>query len=74
MSLSVGAFFALSSAAAAISWPDWQYPHCGTWRSIHARCSCRPSAVEDSASIVVIDRLPTALTGMLQLLLGTPSI
>ena len=28
-----------SSAAIAMIIPDWQYPHCGTCSSIHARCT-----------------------------------
>src|SRR4030081_1973758 len=39
MSLSRGFGFFLSSAAAAMIWPDWQYPHCGTSSAAHAFCT-----------------------------------
>src|ERR1019366_1133477 len=52
ISASVGFGVFASSAEADISWPAWQYPHCGTSSSTHARCSgCAPSA--ESPSIVV---------------------
>src|SRR5262245_41718471 len=50
---SVGRGVFASSAAADISWPDWQYPHCGTCSATHATCSgC--VEVGDSPSMVVI--------------------
>src|SRR3984885_8056738 len=39
MSSSLGFGFSRSNTAALISWPDWQYPHCGTSSSSQARCS-----------------------------------
>src|SRR2546426_574364 len=58
MSSSVGFGVLSSSAAAASTCPDWQYPHCGTSNSFHASCTgCVPSA--DSPSIVVMG-VPTA--------------
>src|SRR6266700_5992751 len=39
MSLSLGLGFFLSSAAAAMICPDWQYPHCGTSSAAHAFCT-----------------------------------
>src|SRR6185295_2657069 len=39
MSASVGLGVFLSSAAAAMIWPDWQYPHCGTSSASHAFCT-----------------------------------
>src|SRR6185312_15090306 len=52
MSASVGRGILARSADADISWPAWQYPHCGTSSSSHARCSLvEPSG--DNPSIVV---------------------
>src|SRR5687768_11964953 len=63
MSLSEGFGVFASSAAADMSWPAWQYPHCGTSSSCQARCSaCVP--VGDSPSIVMIGALPTADIGV----------
>src|SRR5208337_4543643 len=52
-------------------WPDWQYPHCGTWRSIQAFCNgCCPSG--SSPSIVVTSAPATKLTGVMQERVGRP--
>src|SRR5882762_9494866 len=62
MSASVGCGVRRSNAAAAMTCPDWQYPHCGTSSATHAfwtRCvdvALRPS-------MVVIGLVPTAETG-----------
>src|SRR6266699_3022652 len=59
ISLSVGLAFCASSTAALIICPLWQYPHCGTSTSIHARCSgC--DRLADNPSIVV-RRFPATL-------------
>src|SRR5262245_7631333 len=39
MSLSVGRGVFRNSAAAAMIWPDWQKPHCGTSSAAQARCT-----------------------------------
>src|SRR5439155_8855504 len=58
MSASVGRGVSRSSTAAAMIWPDWQYPHCGTSASIHATCSgCRRSGARPS---MVTTFLPAA--------------
>src|SRR5512137_2572233 len=72
MSASVGRGFFESSAAAAMSCPDWQYPHWGTSPAIQAFWSGW-SPVADSPSMVVI-RCPVAsLTGSWQDRTGSPS-
>src|ERR1019366_1846148 len=49
---SVGFGVFARSAAADISWPAWQYPHCGPSSPSHAFCSgCEPSL--DNPSMVV---------------------
>src|SRR6266540_2107757 len=62
MSASVGCGVRRSNAAAAMSCPDWQYPHCGTSSATHAFCT-RCVDVALSPSIVVTGRVPTAETG-----------
>jgi hypothetical protein len=52
--------------------PDWQYPHCGTSRATHARCTASLSRPE-MPSIVVISAPPTAETGSEQERSGFPS-
>src|SRR6266404_8444511 len=39
MSASVGLAKSIRQATTAMLCPDWQYPHCGTPSSIHARCT-----------------------------------
>src|SRR5450432_2754262 len=61
-----------SSAVAAITWPDWQYPHWGTWILSHAACTAlatRPSI----PSIVVTFFPATAEIGVTHESVGTPS-
>ena len=65
MSVSLGFGRRLSSAAAAMIWPAWQYPHCGTPRSTHAACSARPTGSLPTASIVTIFRFATAEIGVM---------
>src|SRR6185436_15029205 len=68
---SVGLGFFARSAEAAMIWPAWQYPHCGTSSSIHARCTgCDP--LGDSPSIVVTAAFPTLETGVWQDRVATP--
>src|SRR5438445_894870 len=69
----VGRGFAASSAAALMSWPDWQYPHCGTLSASQARCSAfrRPG---DSPSMVVTDLPCTLDTGVRQENVRPPSM
>ena len=53
MAASLGVGFDASRADADIICPAWQYPHCGTSISIHARCTgWDPSA--DSPSTVTM--------------------
>src|SRR5437016_11102596 len=72
ISASVGCGFFARSAAAAMIWPDWQYPHCGTSSSIHARCTACARFLERPS--IVVTRLPaTAATGSTQVRVATPS-
>src|SRR5258707_5915047 len=53
MSWSVGRGFFFRSDAAAMIWPDWQYPHCGTSTVAQAFCTgCE--AFGDRPSMVTI--------------------
>src|SRR4029077_7814503 len=63
ISWSVGFGVRLSSAAAAMICPDWQYPHCGTSTAAHAFCTgCE--VVSDKPSMVTILSVGfTLLTG-----------
>jgi hypothetical protein len=74
MSASVGLGLAFSSAAAAISMPLWQKPHCGTSSASQAFCSgCE--ALGDSPSMVVIFcACVSAEAGITQLRTGAPSM
>src|SRR5215467_12016817 len=54
MSLSLGVFFVFSSAVAASTWPDWQYPHWTTSLRTQASCTALPTRSDSIASIVVI--------------------
>jgi hypothetical protein len=74
ISESVGSGVAISRAAADMTWPDWQYPHCTTSRSSHARCSARPCGVAPIPSMVVTAPLPTLLMGVTQDRRGVPSM
>src|SRR5256712_9867053 len=58
MSASLGCGFSRSSTAADMIWPDWQYPHCGTSFSIHARCSGWLRS--DESPSMVVPSLPAA--------------
>src|SRR5438876_10163468 len=72
ISASVGCGFFARSAAAAMIWPDWQYPHCGTSSSIHARCTGCERFLERPS--IVVTRFPaTAATGSTQVRVATPS-
>src|SRR3989441_2191412 len=72
MSASEGCGFFASSAAAAMIWPDWQYPHCGTSSAIQARCTGCARFLERPS--IVVTRLPaTAATGSTQVRVATPS-
>src|SRR5256884_4146087 len=72
MSASVGCGFLASNAAAAMIWPDWQQPHCGTSSAIHARCTAWARFL-DRPSIVVTRLLATAEMGSTQVRVATPS-
>src|ERR1044071_5105458 len=64
MSLSVGFGFALSSAAAAMIWPDWQEPHCGTSSATQAFCTGCELAAERPSMVTMRSlalRLPTGI-------------
>src|SRR6266540_1529420 len=72
ISASEGCGFFASSAAAAMICPDWQYPHCGTSSSIHARCTTCERFLDRPS--IVVTRLPaTADTGSTQVRVATPS-
>jgi hypothetical protein len=59
ISESVGLGVLLSSAAAVMICPDWQYPHCGTSTSSHACCTtCVPFGDKPS---IVVTLLPATL-------------
>src|SRR6266481_1976230 len=49
MSRSLGFLISLRSAIALITWPDWQYPHCGTSWAIQAFCTA-PASPESHAA------------------------
>src|SRR5256714_15290884 len=72
MSASVGCGFLASRADAAMIWPDWQYPHCGTSSAIQARCTAWVRFL-DRPSIVVTRLLATAEMGSTQVRVATPS-
>src|SRR6266481_2611754 len=74
ISASVGFGLSLSSTATAMIIPLWQYPHCGTSLSIQACCTLCNVPLAASPSIVVILLAPTALTGIEQDLVATPSM
>src|SRR5258705_346370 len=63
----------LRRAAADMIWPDWQYPHCTTSRSSHARCSALPCEVVQIASMVVTAPSPTLSIGVMHDRRGVPS-
>src|ERR1041385_6227634 len=71
ISASVGVAFLASSAAAVMICPDWQYPHCGTSTSIHARCTAWLESGE-SPSIVVTFFPATVDIGVPQERVATP--
>src|SRR5262250_1396633 len=72
MSELVGAGFFVRRAAAAISCPDWQYPHSGTSSAIQARCKGWLRS-GDRPSIVVTARLLTVEMEVWHERVGTPS-
>src|SRR2546430_10666946 len=72
MSASVGCGFLASRADAAMIWPDWQYPHCGTSSAIQARCTACARFL-DRPSIVVTRLLATAEMGSTPVRVATPS-
>ena len=73
-SCALGRGLLFSSAAAAISMPLWQKPHCGTSSATQAFCSgCWPSGDRPSM-VVIFSPGPTLATGRTQLRVGTPSM
>src|ERR1035438_3318837 len=63
ISLSVGLGLAASNAAAAMIWPAWQDPHCGTSISCQASCTgCVPSAESPSTVVIGAFTLETFVT------------
>src|SRR5262245_40814072 len=66
MSALLGFFFVASSAAAAMTWPDWQYPHCGTSSAIQAAWTALPTLLAPMPSMVVIFLPAAALAGRRQ--------
>src|ERR1700722_17049387 len=73
-SASVGFGFSCNNAAAAMIWPDWQYPHCGTSCCSHATCTGWLSPSGDNPSIVVIFALVTEPAAIEQDRVTVPSI
>ena len=73
MSSSVGLGISLSSTAALIICPDWQYPHCGTSISSQARCKGWLRSGE-SPSIVVTSFPAARVTGATHERTAWPSI
>src|SRR5882724_6213126 len=73
MSASVGWGVPFNKAVADMICPDWQYPHCTTSSSSQAFCTWAPAGVAPTPSIVVMARLPTALTGKRHERTGLPS-
>src|SRR5262245_55497206 len=74
MSLSLGLRLLFSSAAADIHWPDWQYPHCGTFLLTPAACTCRPTWSAPKPSIVVTRLFATDVTGVVHERTACPSM
>src|SRR5258708_8340269 len=73
ISARVGRGFAASSAAALISWPDWQEPHCGTLSASHAFCRAFMRLGERPS--MVVTALPCAAdTGIRQENMRSPSM
>ncbi len=72
ISLSEGPEFSLRSAAAAMMWPDWQYPHWGTSSAIQASCTALPAFSLPTASMVVIFLPEASFTGTWQDLSALP--
>src|ERR1700730_5483375 len=66
ISASVGFGFLPSSAAAAMIWPDWQYPHCGTSSASHAFCTGWSPAADKPSMVTILSVGSTALTGIEQ--------
>src|SRR5215471_14782223 len=71
ISASVGCGFFDSSATADMICPDWQYPHCGTSSSIHARCTGCDASV-DSPSMVITFFPATLEIGVMQERVASP--
>jgi hypothetical protein len=57
---------------AAITWPDWQYPHCATFCATQAACTAVATG-SATPSMVVIAFPPSAPTGVMHARVGTPS-
>ena len=73
MSASVGRGLSLSSAAAAISMPLWQNPHCGTSSASQAFCSGCDALGARPSMVVIFCVGATAEAGITQLRTATPS-
>src|SRR5690349_1733291 len=63
MSSSLGLGFLARSAAAAMIWPLWQYPHCGTSTSSHAFCTGCELVVDRPSMVTILSVGLIALTG-----------
>src|SRR3954464_7178584 len=63
MSLSDGCGFFFSSATAAMIWPDWQYPHCGTSTAAQAFCTGCEELAESPSMVTILSLAFTALSG-----------
>src|SRR5438477_10976101 len=73
MSSSVGLGISLSSTAAFIICPDWQYPHCGT--SISSQARCRGWLRSGERPSIVVTSFPAArVTGATHERTAWPSI
>src|SRR4051812_23383554 len=53
MSASVGFGISLSNAAADMTCPDWQYPHCGTSTLTHAFFTASPAGVPNPSMVMI---------------------
>src|ERR1043166_428005 len=63
MSASVGFGFFFSSAAAAMIWPDWQYPHCGTSTESQAFCTGCEELADRPSMVTILSLAFTAESG-----------
>src|SRR3954464_11169757 len=63
MSASVGLAFFFNSAAAAMIWPDWQQPHCGTSTAAQAFCTGCEELTDRPSMVTILSLAFTAESG-----------